>query len=1270
MLKNGILLLTFCGVLLAAENPAKLQDEKFLHENTTAPHSTLMPYDTVKQALAADRYSSPNCFTLNGTWKFNYAPKPSERPEGFYKSDFNSSGWGDISVPSNWERQGHGTAIYTNVTYPFPANPPHIPEDNNPTGSYLRSFTLPDNFDGKQLYLHFDGVEALLNVWINGEYVGSSQGSRTPAEFDITGFVKDGENTIAAEVFRWCAGSYMEDQDFWRLSGIYRNVYIFAEPKLSISDFFVRTDLDESYEDATLDIDITLRNNRSAAASGAVTLRLYDENAPVTTLNGKESEVRVIFAEIPAGGKKTQNVKIEVPNPKKWSAEAPNLYKLVMSLGSMRSRRTNISEHISTDVGFREIEIKDSQITINGEPVLFKGVNRHEHDPDTGHYITEESMMLDIITMKNNNINTVRTCHYANDPRWFELCNKYGLYIVGEANIESHGMGYDWNRTLGNNPAWLAQHEDRMRRMVERDKNQPCIVMWSLGNEAGPGQNFQTIADQTRQRDPRRPVHYEGYSTCADVDSCMYPGVDWLARVGSEDNPKPFFICEYAHSMGNATGNLPEYWDVIRSKKRLIGGCIWDWVDQGLRETDENGREYFAYGGDYGDRPNSGNFCLNGVVGPDRKDTAKLREVNKVYQYIDIEPADISKGLVRITNEFDFTDLSKFYIIWQLAADGIVEQQGKLKPIELAPNDSIELLIPFDSTKLSNATEYMLTVNFCLAEEEPLVEKGHIVAYEQMPVTSWGWKPQGKLDDSGKLGVKLGEQGTKIAGNGFAVSFDADGDIESLVYGGEEILSAAGPELNLFRAPGDNDKWTDRNWYAMGLDKLECVNSSVNVIEEDGLVEVSVEKKYEGSRGFFAMNLLSYRILPDGTIHVDNCIMPSGATSTLPRVGLLMNIAGEYGKVSWYGRGPWENYPDRKSASLIGTNSRTVEQMGEMYVVPQFNGSRQDVRWLALTNKNGKGLMVVCDEPLSFSALQNTEHELARARHINELNPREDIILSLNYAELGLGGASCGPRPLEKYILKNEGAFFAGFSIKPVRSDSLKSLSYEAKNAPAVSEKPQFEVSFEGERRFVSVSAGSGAKIFVSRGRDGEFKPYEGKIEVNDACLLRAYSSEEGKFNSTETPLYLNRYIDEAKVDQSKWKLVEADSFEPGEGEAKHAFDGNKDTFWHTAWSKSQDPMPHHLTIDMGASYNIAGLRYQPRLGNSNGRINEYEFYASKDGESWHRLVKGKFNSGDMPHEVFFDGSFKARYIKLVVLSELGGSYYASCAELNIIAEK
>ena len=1021
------------------------ENPKVVERNKELAHATLVPYADVKTALAGERSKSPWFLLLNGDWKFSLAPNPELAPKDFYKEDFDVEGWDTIPVPINWQMLGYDKPIYTNIQYPFPADPPRVPHDYNPVGSYRKNFQIPDAWKERQIFLVFEGVDSAFYLWINGEMVGYSQDSRLPAEFNITPYVRSGENTLAAQVYRWSDGSYLEDQDMWRLSGIYRDVYLFCTPNVHIRDFFVRTELDRKYMDAALKVRIKIRNYLSNYIEGYnLEINLFDaKSRPVFN-----EAFRYTVEKIKARDEVAFDFELKVDNPKKWSAEYPYLYSLLITL---KDDEGDILEVESCKVGFRQVEVKDGQILVNGVPVLLKGVNRHEHDDVRGKAVTVESMIADVKLMKQFNFNAVRTSHYPNDPVWYDLCDRYGIYVINEANIECNGLanfeGTVFRREPANDPEWLNAFTERCVRMVERDKNHPCVIIWSLGNESGYGPNHDAAAGWTHGYDPTRLVHYEGtirvpgeVSPIVDVISIMYPTLDRLIELAENPNDnRPVIICEYAHSMGNSTGNLKEYWETIRKYKRLRGGFIWDWVDQGIRRKTDEGEEWWAYGGDFGDEPNDLNFCINGLIWPDRKPHPAMWECKKIFQPVEVEAVDLCAGKVKIINRYDFSDLSELDILWELSADGEILERGQLPKLNTQAGGSQIVTVPFTMPELKPGSEYWLTLRFKLSNDTIWAEKGHEVAWSQfrMPFDV----PAGpvlKVEDMPAVKLKESPKKVMISGVKFNLIFDKEkAHIISFNYMGSELMKS-GPSLNVWRAPTDNDAAIIAvgmavGWRKFGLDRIEHKIKSVEV-DQIGpqVVRIRVASNAcapDVAEGFDCR--YTYTVYGSGDIIIDTDIVPSDKLPPLPRIGLQFCIPGDYNTFTWYGRGPHENYCDRKEGAPVGVYSGTVDDQYVPYIKPQENGNKTDMRWVSLTDKNGIGLLAVGIPLLEVSAHHFTTEDLTRAKHTFELKRREDITLNLDYKQSGLGGASCGPGTLPKYLIKPEPVHFS-VRIRPL----------------------------------------------------------------------------------------------------------------------------------------------------------------------------------------------------------------------------------------------
>jgi beta-galactosidase len=1218
--------------------------------NKEAPRCTSIPYESVAKAARLDRTDSKWQKSLNGRWKFNWSPDPDSRPADFYKTDYDVSSWNEIEVPSNWQMKGYGTPLYTNMRYPFEKNPPFVMDTppshftnfdtRNPVGSYRTEFTVPAGWNGRQVFIVFDGVNSAFYLWVNGQQVGYSEDSRTPAEFNISPFLKDGRNDLAVEVYQFCDGSYLEDQDFWRMSGIFRRVFLYAQPSLHIQDFFVNTDLDEAYQNSTLRVDAKVVNHSQEPTPAPVLeVLLLDRQTqkPVIGTTIFKGPIRSLLrrgtfsGEIatPASdrivGKQeiTYAYSTSVENPKKWSAEAPNLYTLVLSLKDANGRQI---ESVSCSVGFRKSEIKGGQLLLNGQPIYVKGVNRHEHDPVLGQVVTREMMLKDIKLMKQNNINTVRTCHYPDVPEWYDLCDEYGLYIIDEANIESHGMGYG-DESLARQPEWLDAHMQRTAAMVERDKNHPCVIIWSLGNEAGDGPNFVATSRWIKQRDPSRPVHYEqaGQKDHTDIVCPMYATIDWITNYAKRDQKRPLILCEYEHAMGNSLGNFADYWTVIESHKHLQGGSIWDWVDQGLYkkpdtiiyvkdlspsnskavvkgkffegpdgsralsgylevepstamditgkaltveawvkpfenrqaqhqpivtkgdqqyslkvngnrleffiydggwkslysdlpenwfgqwhhlagtydgtllklyvdgklagqteykgsiqscgypvgigiDTQDRSRRfggyiakpriynlvlsesqiagrsapdgpavlqfdmnaedieeikpdpkvwYWAYGGDFGDSPNDGNFCCNGIVQPDRKPNPHMYEMKKVYQNISVIPEDLFVGRITIRNKYFFIPTDFVETLWEVTENGEVIDAGSLGVISVAPQETRSVTVPFKPICPKSGCEYHLKVSFAIKEKQPWGPRGYILAWDQFELPLHAETPAAvSLDTMPELTVEENDNAVTVHGRSFDVTIEKDsGSIAAWNYHGTALMASA-LKPNFWRAPTDNDNGNNMV-QRCGIWKTAGQNSKAAVVRVEQLrpqaVRITVQRNVPANETTLAT---VYTLYGSGDILIDNALTCGKELPELPRIGMQMEIPGEFMTMSWFGRGPQESYMDRLTGYAVGLYSGNIYRPEHVYVRPQENGNKTDVRWAAWTNRRGTGLLAVGQPLMYASAWPYTMSDLEKASHIHELPARETITVNIDYRQTGVAGDnSWGARPHKQYTM-------------------------------------------------------------------------------------------------------------------------------------------------------------------------------------------------------------------------------------------------------------
>ena len=1246
------------------------------------------PVELVQKRYASDYYQS-----LNGNWRFHWAKHPQERPLDFYKIDYDVTSWDVIPVPSNWELHGYGTPIYTNVRYPHPSKPPlilaDVPEfytaarEPNPVGSYRHNFSVPRKWADREVFIHFAGVSSAFYLWVNGQKVGYSQGSRLPSEFNISPYLKAGENVLAVEVYRWSDGSYLEDQDFWRLSGIYRDVFLFSKPRVGIWDYKVETDLDDNYADSGIKITANIRNWSDKDQQG------YQIHARSFDPKGREVEVHRttgLNEPIKPNQSGTKVLNFNVKNPEKWTSETPNLYTLTLELCKNGSGK-NVCDVTACKVGFREIEIKDSQFCINGVPVLLKGVNRHEHDPDRGHALLTDSMVKDVELFKRNNINTVRTSHYPNQPIWYDLCDYYGVYVIDEGNVESHGMGYG-AESLGHVASWEKAHVDRVDRMIHRDKNHPSVVMWSMGNEAGPGRNFQACREAIRAIDLTRPIHYERMNSVADIDSTMYPSVDDLDKIGQSDSGKPFIVCEYAHAMGNAIGNLQEYWDVIETHPRLIGGCIWDWVDQALRKytgfqnSDGTPEWFFAYGGNYGDYPNLGNFCCNGVVGPDRKETSKLREVKKVYQYVKFSLKDVSGDSIKIgiSNHYDFTNLSRFQGKWSLLEDGITIQQGDFSPGNISAGGAVAIPLSIKPLKVTLGAEYFLNISLVEKEKTFYSNAGHVIASEQLALPLQN-SPAPKISTQTmpSLVLKRENGDIQVRGKKFEAAWSTkSGTLSSLVYNGREMLHQGhGPRLNVFRAFVDNDKWFRGDFARAGLTDLIYTVRDVQVTEvSDKIIQVQMVTDCLGSNrqacGF--THTAMFTVFGNGWIDVQNRISPYGSVPLLGKLGVQMLISEDFDVFTWLGRGPHENYVDRKRSADIGLYQGTVAEQYEEYVRPQDNGNKTDVRWAALADDSGRGMMVMMGGKYSTSVLHYTAKDLYNAVNTHLLKPRDEVVLCIDALHMGLGGASCGPAPLEEYQLSPKETTMR-YTLCPIKTRTVSKMVRQAREAvgrpsiPLVQDAKVQKDDGHHSRR-ISMEAAEGDEIvyWFDTEKPAKKQIYTKPFIFDRAGLIYAQCRSKDGAQSLPVQATYEKFYALIDLDKKNWKIVSFDSQQEGEGYAAHAIDADPKTYWHTNYTSTKEPMPHEIQIDFGKVHNLVGWKYLGRQDSINGRIKEYELSASSDGKQWHPVQNGSLHDHAKWQSVYFETPRKARFLKLKALNEHGGSFYTTIAEIDFMA--
>ena len=1258
--------------------------------NKLQPHAWFFSFRNIDEARKVLPENSSYWKSLDGMWKFHWAPNPDERPKDFFRTDYDVSKWDDIKVPMNWNMAGlqrdgknkYGDPLYSNQRVIFqhswqPMNdwkggvmrtPPKdwmTYRNRNEVGSYRRTFTVPADWKGQEIYLNFDGVDSFFYLYINGKYVGFSKNSRNLAEFNITPYLnKEGEeNTVAVEVYRHSDGSFLESQDMFRLPGIFRTVALTAKPQVQVRDFKAIPDLDETYSNAKLHITAQLQNLSKKAIKGYTIQyslyanRLYsDEN---TLLSGVTASAK-LAGKLNAKGEIELEATLDAANKVNlWSAEAPHRYTLV---GELKDGKGRTVQTFSTFVGFRKVEIKETPAEkdefglagryyyLNGQPIKLKGVNRHENNVKAGHTVSREQMEHEVFLMKRGNINHVRNCHYPDAPYWYYLCDKYGIYLEDEANIESHEYYYG-KQSLSHVPEFRNAHIARNMEMVHATVNHPSVVIWSLGNEAGPGKTFVDCYNAIKAYDTSRPVQYERNNDIVDMGSNQYPSIAWVqgAVQGKYKLKYPFHISEYAHSMGNACGNLIDYWDAIESTNFFMGGAIWDWVDQALDKQDPaTGKTYWAYGGDFGkdNKPNDGMFCMNGIMRPDLAPKAQYFEVKKVYQNVGVKAIDMKQGQIEIFNKNYFEPLKNYQIVWSLYKDGVCVKKNQ--PLQgakniVGPREKGIYTLPYDYASLDANSEYFVTVQFLLGKDMPWAKKGYVQMEEQLrvkgaDVAAPSIAAVAKTGKAMKYQLDKAAKRASITGENFQVAFDLNtGAIYSLKYGNQIIIKDGnGPQLDAYRAPTDNDAGIGYHnaWFKNGLYDLQHVVKSWTCTpnKKDGTYKLDFTVESQGKEGCdvnygnrdrdpescynFEKNKRAltdadlkftsrqiYTIYKDGSIEMQSAIGANRSKVILPRIGYSMVLPSELNQYDYYGRGPVNNYNDRKTSQFIGWYHSPVAEQGIMLPKPQAQGNREEVRWCAVTNSQQQGVVFISDSTMSASALPWSQQELTLAAHPYQLPKSSGTHLHLDAKVTGLGGASCGQGgPLTPDQVRSTPTTF-GFIIRPAVKSELPNL--------------------------VKVSA-------------------TGRKMVKDIM-------QQMKQNQQNTGL----------------QIAFASSQEPDEGDAAYLVDGDPSTIWHTMYSITLAKYPHWVDFDAGKQKVIKGFTYLARQdGSLNGCIKDYEIYVSNDNKTWGEPVaKGSFEKTAKLQKVMFGKPVKARYVRLRALNEQSGQDYASGAEFTLVTE-
>ena len=1310
--------------------------------NKEQPHAWFFSFRDAEEARKVLPEYSSYWQSLDGKWKFHWAKQPDERPKDFYLTGYDDSHLDDVLVPMSWNVAGlrpdgnnrYGDPLYSNQRVIFhhvyrvddwKGGVMRTPKTNwmtyrnrNEVGSYRRTFTIPADWKDKEIFINFDGVDSFFYLYINGRYVGFSKNSRNLAEFDITPYLlADGrENVVAVEVYRHSDASFLESQDMFRLPGIFRTVALTAKPKVHVSDFKAIPELDDTYTRAKLHITAQLANLSKSAIKGYTLQyslyanRLYsDENSlvPGVTAQVKLAEKLASHADAPLEVTLDAGDQVRL-----WSAEAPYRYTLV---GELKDGKGKTVQTFSTIVGFRQVEIKDTPANkdefglagryyyLNGKPIKLKGVNRHENNAATGHAVSRGQMEQEVFLMKRANINHVRNSHYPDAPYWYYLCDKYGIYLEDEANIESHEYYYG-EASLSHVPAFKNAHIARNVEMVHATVNHPSVVIWSLGNEAGPGDNFKECYRAIKAYDTSRPVQYERNNDIVDMGSNQYPSIAWVqgAVKGTYKLKYPFHISEYAHSMGNACGNLIDYWNAIESTNFFMGGAIWDWVDQALDKRDPTtGKTYWAYGGDFGadNKPNDGMFCMNGILRPDFTPKAQYYEVKKVYQNVSVKAVDMKKGLVEIFNKNYFEPLKGYQIVWSLYRDG--ECVLFHQPLEggknvLGPRERQTYRLAYDYDQLDAQSEYYVTIQFLQGKDMPWAKKGYAQMDEQLKVKD-AEKMAPSIAEVTKDGKAISCQVNKeakrveVKGDNFQATFNLQtGAIQQLKYGERNIfLEANGPQLDAYRAPTDNDAGMGypSAWFQNGLyDLLHTVKDWNYLAKKDGTCQLNFTIESQGKEGAdqkysnrdrdpesvyrFGENKRElkeddlkfttrqiYTIYRDGSIELQSAISANRSNVVLPRIGYSMVLPSELGEFDYYGRGPINNYPDRKTSQFVGWYHSAVSDMGIMLPKPQAQGNREEVRWCAVTGDNKQGVAFVADGLMSASALPWSQQELTLAAHPYQLPKSSGTHLHLDAKVTGLGGASCGQGgPLAPDVTMS-GTYNFGFIMRPAAlADIQKTVKVSASG-----EKPiNVERSRNGDVTISSNAQGRTILYKVDGGKKAQV--YAKPFNLRNGGKLTYWYKDNPSLQFTTV-------FD--RIESIPVEVIFASSEEPYEGEAYHLVDGDPGTYWHTMYSITLAKYPHWVDFDAGEPRLIKGFSYLARQdGSLNGCVKDYEIYVSNDKEHWGTPVaKGQLRRTADAQRVMLDKPVKARYLRFRALSEQHGEDYASGAEFSIIAE-
>lgn len=1268
MFLSLLALAPFCLPVGAQDKWEKAWDDVTVTQiNREEAHTLAIPFASEGEVYNKTIEESPYYLSLNGIWKFKWAKDPDGRPAGFQEPGFNTADWDDISVPAVWQLYGVKNGknwdkpLYVNTRYPFSYDSNYSVmadrnqrmtynnEMKNPVGSYRREFTLPANWKGRDIYVRFNGAGPGYYLWVNGKQVGYSEDSYLPSEFNITPYVQEGKNSISVQIYRFTSGSFLECQDYWRFSGINRDVFLWSAPKTQIRDYFFQTDLDAQYKDAKVKIDIELTGK--ALASGTLTAKILDKNQKV-----------VVQKELSGAKVGSNTLEMDVTNPDKWSAEMPNLYSLVLTL-----REGNQTLDIrGGKVGFKEVGIgPKGELLINGKRMVFHGVNRHDHSEIGGRTLTKAEMEMDVKTMKRLNINAVRTSHYPNNPYFYDLCNTYGLYVLAEANVETHG-----NMGLSGVELFRKPMVERNHNHVKWMRNQVAIFMWSYGNESGGGNNFEYVEKAIKALDKTRLTHYEGNSRWSDVSSTMYANYDNIKRIGEdrlkETNPRPHIQCENSHAMGNAMGNVREMFDLYEKYPSLTGEFIWDWKDQSLKMPvpDKPGQFFWAYGGDFGDNPNDGSFCTNGVIFADYTLSAKSYNTKKIYQPVVFSMKEDGKTVV-LQSKLAFKTTAHLAMGYTLLEEGKVVGSGKLDVV-LQPGEIREVVIAGLPQNPNKEAEYFVRFSATQKEATWWAEAGYEVASEQVRLQS-ATKPLYRLPEGGKLTVQESPEAITVSGANFAAVFSKEaGTLSSYTYNGKQLV-ASPLALNLFRLPTENDKAQAGSWDNMGIRtlKVQAGSWSIGITGSDALVDLSITNRYTANGPNQYTVKMAYKVASDGTLFVDAIFLPDAKGAILPRIGYRMEMPGLFEQLSWYGRGPWESYADRKEACFEGVYSSTVTEQWERYVLPQETSNKEEVRWMSLTDASGAGLLIVAPQLMSASATHFRPEDLytrsgVRAKHSYEAAFCENTVVSLDARMRGLGNASCGPDVMEKYELKADNTLFQAIIMPLSEKMSAEKLSEKARVSSPVA---MPVTMLQDKKGMITLSTATPKGQIFYRVDQAAFAPYTAPFALLQGGHVEAFTRAEGYMESAKSAVDFDLFID-----KSAWEVVRVSSQANGD-EGKNAIDGDINTKWHTAFGANEPRPPHEIVVDMKKPLKIEAFLYTGRSDGDNGMIRDFDLYLSNDPNVWGEpVVSSRFANTGAMQVIPVPGKPEARYFKLVAKSEVRNRAWACAVELGVRA--